>query len=351
MVYELFDPFAAILVVVSAVIYRKRWLPHWRTAAIVAVVSVPAGLSFVIAEALQHAPVASGQTLASVTFTVPLSTESLMAVAFLAVVGFAARRTRRRPTAVAGLAAAVLCALATAAYWEYERRTIGAGNGYYVDKTIQASVVVALVGLGSVGHLLRVPPRFSLRVPSRGMTGAVAGCVAILAAAVLTGSVYYGKPVFSYGLMKPGRHTTWERVWVSGRYIVPGDEDTLQFLDDHGMLGDGVPTLVIWSEDGQDNVDLSLTLSNLDHTAGRYGNQVYGLGPSAGLAGAGAGGTWTAAQTAALRAIEQDIATSPAPLTLVTANPALAAKLDAWAGAHPRARLTVRLMPGLPGPA
>jgi hypothetical protein len=352
MSYELFDPFAAVFVLLSLVIYRRRLIPHWRLLAGAVVVAVPAAASYIFAEYMQNALQAT-QTLLVTSKTEAMTKESLAAVVVLAVAGFAVARARRRQIAVGALAGSVLCGLAVAAYWLYQKHAIaaGAGNSYYFEKIVQAWVVLTLIGVGTAGHLLRLPRSAPFRIPSRGVAGAVTGCVAIAAAVVLTGSVYYGKPQFNYAEMKPGPHTTWERVWMSGDHINPGTADVLGYLNQRQMLGDGVPTLVIWSAGGQDNVDVSLQLADLNHAAGLYPDQIGGLGSSTGLSSAGESGPWTAADDAALTALEKSIAAAPVPIRLVTANASLAGKLEQWRAAHPAVRLSVVLAPSLPGPS
>jgi hypothetical protein len=352
MSYDLYAPFAAVFVVVSGVLYRKRWLPHWRMALVVAVLGLPAAGSYLIGEFLQHS-LQSGSSLLLTSFTVPMTKRSLAAVAVLAVAGFAVSRARRRPTAVAALAGTVLSGLGVAAFWLYQRHAISSGNSYYFEKTIEVWAVIALVGVGTFGHLLRMPAGLGarLRIPSGGLGGAAVGGVAIVAAAALTGSIYYGKPQFSYAEMKPGPHTTWERVWMSGVHIYPADADALGYLDQKGLLGDGVPTLVVWSDNAFDNLDLSLTLADLDHAAGAYPNQVNALATSNDFVTDGsARHPWTAGEKTALASLEQSIAASPVPLRVITSNGSLALDLVDWSAEH-HVKLTVLTDTALPGPS
>ena len=346
MTYELFAPFAVVLVVISGAVYRKRWLPHWRMAAIVAVVSVPAAVSEIIAA---HEAGLSSQGLAlSVGFSVPMTQRSLAIIAFLVVVGFIAQRARRRSSALVSASAVVLCGIGVVAFWAYQHEHLHTTT-YYFEKAVQAWVVIALVAVGTAGHLLRVPPRFGLRVPSRGLTGAVVGCVAIALALVATDSYYYGKPQFTYGSMKTGPHTTWERVWMSGLHIFPNNEKALAYLHGQNLLGDGVPSLVLWGSTDLDNINMSLMMATFNHDQGQIAAQVNGMGITDELFSAGEGGKpWTKAQKQALATLEKTLAAATVPLRFITSNASVAQKLEQWAAQNPQHHLTVLHLPDLP---
>lgn len=347
--YELFLPFAAVLVIASGVVYRNRWLPHWRMAAVVAVVAVPASLSEFAVAHTKGGLSATGQALA-IGFTVPMTDQSLLIIAALAVAGFAVRRARRRPSAITGLLSVLVCGAAVVAYWAYQHEKIHTTT-YYFEKTVQAWVVIALVSVGTFGHLLRLRAQGSTsRIPSRGLTGAVVGCVAIGLALVATDSYYYGKPSFEYSAkMKIGAHTTWERVWMSGLHIYPNNEKALAYLHAKGVLGDGVPTLVLWGSTDLDNVNMSLMLADFNHDEGQLTDQVNGLGITDELFSVGHyGAPWTKAQKQALASLEKTIAASPVPLRVIASNGAVAQKLEQWAAQNPQHHLTVIYLPDMP---
>ncbi len=338
--YELFAPFAALIIVVSAVIYRKRWWPYWRFAAIAAVIAVPAAVSEILvakASGLQ-----SSQAALNVGFTVPMTKRSLAAILLLAVAGFAVKRARRRPSAQAALVSMLGCGAAVFAFWAYQHATIHTTT-YYFEKAVQAWVVVALVGVGTAGHLLRRP-----KLPSRGLVGAALGCCALLAGIVATDSLYYGKLQFNYAKMKPGRHTTWERVWMSGNNIIPSNRDAMSTLLARGVLGDGQPTLVVWEDHVLENVNLTLALATLNHDDGLLSNQIYALNSAPNLNSVGTSGEWTATQQLALTTLENALLASPTKLRVIVGNSALAAQLEQWRAQHPDAGLKqVLLIPGL----
>jgi len=338
--YELFAPFAALIIVVSAVIYRKRWLPHWRLAVIAAVIVVPASLSELVVA--KQGGLQSSQAALNIGFTVPMTKSSLAVIGLLGVIGFAARRARRRPSAMAALISMLGCGAAVFAFWAYQHATIHT-TSYYFEKAVQAWVIVALVGVGTAGHLLRRPA-----LPSRGVVGAALGCCALLAGIVATDSFYYGKLHFSYAKMKPGRHTTWERVWMSGQYIRASDRDAMSTLLARGLLGDGQPTLVVWEDHVLENVNLSLALATLNHDDGLLSSQIYTLNDAPGLSSGSTAGTWSATQNASVAALEQTLAQSATKLRVIVGSASLAAQLEQWGAQHPDSGLKqVLLIPNL----
>jgi hypothetical protein len=336
--YELYAPFAAILVLVSGVVYRKRLTPHWRFAAIVAVVSIPAALSEYLAATTAGL---NGATLSTaIGFTIPFSTLALAVIALLSVVGFAASAARRRPSARAGLAATVLCGLALLAFMLYQQHTIHT-TSYYFPKAVQAWVVIALVGAGSAGHLLSRPA-----LPHRGAAGAVLGLGALVLGIAATGSYWWGTPT----LTRVGQDGTawsvhdgpWASVWVTGTWIYPPTIASLTELNSRRLLGDGVPTIAVVYESASDNVNLSLQLAVLNRDAGTMSNLVNGTPDAAALAGTDGlidagrnGAAWSAAQRDALSGLEAGIEQSPTPVRVIVGTQPLRTALTAWSATHP----------------
>lgn len=337
--YELFAPFAALIIVISAVLYRRRWLPHWKLAVGAAIVTIPVSLSELLSA--KQGGLQSSQAALAIGFTVPLTKQSLAIIAGLSVIGFAARTARRRPTAIAALAGSLLCGAAVLAFWAYQHATIHT-TSYYFEKAVQAWLIVALVGVGTAGHLLRRP-----KLPSRGVLGAALGCVAILAGFVATDSFYYGPIKFSYAKMKPGAHTTWARVWGSGHFIFPTNRSAMDTLLARGLLGDGVPTLTVWQDHTLENINLSLVMAALNHDDGAISPQIYQLNSAPDL-GVTADAGWTGQQDQSLTALEGVLAQSSTPLRVIVGNSTLAGKLEQWKVQHPGSGLRdVLLIPGL----
>jgi len=338
--YELFAPFAALIIVISAVFYRKRWLPHWRFALAATAVAVPASVSEIVAA--KAGGLQSSQAALALGFTVPMTKSSLAAIGLLSVIGFASARARRRPTALAALAGTLGCGIAVAGFYAYQHATIHT-TSYYYEKAVQAWVIIALVGIGTAGHLLRRPA-----LPSRGPAGLAVGCVALTAGIVLTDSFFYGPVKFNYEKMKTGRHTVWAQVWVAGDNIFPSNQDAMATLLKRGLLGDGRPTLVVWNDFTLENINLTLALATLNHDDGLISPQIYSLNGAPALSTVSGPGPWTAQQEASLVSLENMLAASKTPLRLIVGNSALAGRLEQWKAQHPSTGLDeILLIPKL----
>lgn len=326
--YELFAPFVALILVVSGWVYRKRWLPHWRLAVGAAVVTVPVSLSELVSA--KAGGLQSSQAALSIGFAIPMSGYSLAVIGVLSLAGFATTAARRRPSAMTALVSGAACGLAVIAFWAYQHATIHT-TSYYFEKAVQAWVIVALVGVGTAGHLLRRPP-----LPSRGAVGAALGACAVLAGFAATDSFWHGHIVFSYAQMKPGRHTTWGRVWASGQFIFPANRDAMSTLKARNLLGDGQPTLTVWENHNLENINLSLVMAALNHDDGLISPQIYQLNNLDDL-GTIPSGTLTGQQQANLEALEGILANSPTPLRVIVGDGTLARLLEQWGTQHPEA--------------
>ena len=341
--YELYAPFAALAIVISALVYRRRWLPHWKFALVVAVFAAPAALSEYLAASRGGL---NGAALSvSSGFTVPLTYQSLAIIALLCAAGFATRAARRRPSAIAGLAVTVLAGVAVLAYAAVQTQRLS--DSYYFQKTVQGWAVLALVSIGSAGHLLSRP-----RLPSRRVAGAALGCCAFVLGIVATDSFWFGPVHFKQvGLtMKTGRVTTLAAVWLSGKYIYPVNESYVDYLLQHRLLGDGVPTLAVVNPVSTNNTSLTLMMGVLNHDVGTYATQIYGLGVIADLTDAGKNGAaWTSAEQKSLVQLEQNIETTPAPMRVIVDTDPLRQELAAWSQSHPGKISELLYLPDMKG--
>jgi hypothetical protein len=326
--YELFAPFVALMLIVSGWIYRKRWLPHWRLAVAAAVVTVPVSISELVSA--KAGGLQSTQAALSIGFTTPMSWQSLVIIGALSLAGFATRAARRRPSAVAALIGGAACGLAVLAFWAYQESTIHT-TSYYFEKAVQAWVIVALVGVGTAGHLLRRP-----KLPSRGLAGAAVGLCAVLLGFAVTDPFWFGPIAFARTdtQMTPGPHSTWARVWTSGQFIFPSNRNAMATLKSRGLLGDGRPTLTVWHDADLENINLSLSMAVLNHDDGLIAPQIYQL---TGLQNLGTvqNGTLTAQQRTNLTALEGILAQSATPLRVIVGDSTFAGLLKQWQAQHP----------------
>jgi len=352
MTYELFAPFAAILIVVSFGIYRKRLLPHWKLILVVAVVTAPAALSEYLSA--NSAGLNTGTASQATGFTIPVSLLVLVVLGVLSLAGFGTSAARRRPSAVAGLIAVVFSGLAVLVYMFYSNPdNQPLGDIYYFQKFVQAWVVIMLVAIGSAGHLLRRPV-----LPARGVAGALAGCCAFVLAIGATHSYWWSASLtvqttdtVNSGVgWSPSASSTWASIWMNKKYIVPANINPLLHLSKKHMLADGVPTLAIIFPDQGSNVNLSLQLAALNRDAGQITTPINAglsytdcLVPDKSLCAAG----WTAAQDKGLAQLEASIEASPVPLRVIVDSDRLYSSLTAWSAAHPGKITTVLNMPGI----
>jgi len=272
----------AVLIAVSLVVYRRRLLPHWKMLLAVTVVAAPLALiQYAVADS---SGLNGGSALQATGFTIPLSWVVLTAAGVAALAGFATRAARRRPSAVAGLASAVLCGLAVLAV-----QFFGDGGTYYPNKFIQAWVLVMLVGAGTFGHLLRRPA-----LPARGWSGALAGTCAFVLAIGATHSFWwstdFNAPLVAStnpnggGDWAPSASSSWAGWWMARQHM-PSYANPYQNLADQNMLADNVPTIAIISPSAGDNVNFSLQLATFNRNTGTMSPVLYGTArdPNAGL--------------------------------------------------------------------
>jgi len=115
------------------------------------------------------------------------------------------------------------------------------------------------------------------------------------------------------------------------------------------MVGDGVPTVVIWNDHTLSNVNLSLTLAVLNHDDGLIYAPVYEIGGAPGLTSAGSTGPWTDQQLQSLDALEKAISDSPVRLRVVVRSTQLSERLNGWLEDNPQVKADIVLIPDLPG--
>jgi hypothetical protein len=343
--YQLFLPLALVLVASSALVYRKRWLRHWKPVLLVAVLTTPVALVPII---VSETAGLSSSSLAVVTgFTIPMTRQSLAIMAALLLLGAVSATARRRPTLWAAGIAVGGSGLAVVAFALYQHHTIGTTT-YYYEKAVEAWVVIALIGIGACGHLLKRIPK-----PGRRFTAVLASVLAALAAVVATGSVSYGAVQFSRPNWTLGPHTTWGVVWASAEQIYPSHAGAIGYLDQLHYLGDGVPTLVLFADDQTENTQLSLVLACMNHDVGAMANPVYALASTQGLADAPEADplvmhTLSDTQQQSLTTLEQSIKATPFPLRVLANDLTVATALEQYEAAHPGLHLNVIYLPKMP---
>jgi hypothetical protein len=350
MTYELFAPFAVILIAVSLFVYRKRLLPHWKPLLAVAIISAPMALS---EYAAAHQAGLNGSAAASQStgFTIPLSWAVLTVLGCFSVLGFAARPTRRLPSARAGLIAVLLSALAVLALVVYVQPA-ALVNIYYFQKVVQAWAVVMMVGAGFFGHLLRRP-----RLAVSGWKGLGIGVCALLLAIGGTRSFWWSADLNQPAVYPandpnqgaswaPSASSTWASVWMVDGFK-PDNINPLATLEHEHQLLTGIPTITVIYNDAGSNVNLSLQLSVLNQNAGlmsavNYGttaDQYRGLSSAAGLVCTGSNvateASWSPQVLKNLAQLEAGIKAVGVPIRVIVSTPALQSVLEQWGAQNP----------------
>ena len=346
MTYELFAPFAAILIAVSLYVYRKRLLPHWKALLVVTVVSVPLALSEYVAA---HAAGLNGSATAtqSTGFTIPLSWAVLTVLGCASVLGFAAHAARRLPSARAGLIAVLLSALAVLAYML--KQTEPLAELYYFQKFVQAWALIMMVAAGTFGHLLRRP-----RLAASGWRGLGVGVCVFLVAIGATRSFWWSASLnqpatYPAGDLNqgaswaPSASSTWASLWIDNGFR-PDNIGPLAILQSEHQLANKIPTITVIYDGGSSNVDLSLQLAVLNQDAGLMGPVVYpttadqyrGLNSAGGLVCAGTNeADWAPQLKKNLAELEAGIKAVGVPIRVIVATPTLRSVFEQWGAQNP----------------
>jgi len=357
--YEGFAPFAAILIGVSLVIYRRRLLPHWKPLLAVTIVSVPMALSEYIAA--QEAGLSGTSAAQATGFTILLSWIPLTVIGAASLLGFATPAARRRPSAVAGLSVTLLSASAVLAYLLDAKQPLA--DDYYFQKFVQAWVVIMMVTAGSFGHLLRRPV-----LPNRGLAGFGVGLAAFALAIVATHSFWWSARLNTPptpandpnvgASWSVGESSTWASMWMSKCCKVPDNITALGNLATEHQLANGIPTIaVVYGGNGaSSNVNLSLQLAVLNGDAGNMSAVIYGsatdqyrgLNATADLADVGRNGAaWTVQKRHELAELEAGIKAVGTPVRVIVVSRPLQAALTAWGRGTPSAIHDVLYEPGI----
>lgn len=329
--YSLFIPLVGVAAAVGAVVYRQRlWRHRWLTLPVMAVAGLVAVTPLALPQLLYHFD--AGEHLALYGFIVPVPKRTLIFIAAIAGAGLALAAVRRLPRLRALVGMLVAATGLVAAFWLYQKITIGATQ-YYVYKMMQALLVFYLAAAGTL--LLRI----RVARPTRRVVEAAASAAALVAAVALSGAAFFSPLQFRYVDMRPGPDTNWGAVWAQGRQIWGPYEPTIAALDRAGYLGDGTPTVVVFDNNGLLNVHVTLVAAVANHQLGTYFGDVYRLIDVNNLVHVKQ--PPSPAARAGLAALERLIQRSPGPVRVIVSDPWVAGELRAFGA-------TVVYMPNLP---
>jgi hypothetical protein len=315
--YSLFLPLIGVAVAVGLVVYRQRlWRHRWLTVPVMAVAGLVAATPLVLPQLLFHFD--AGKQLALFGFIVPVPKRTLLFLAAIAAVGLTVGAVRRLPRLRVLAGTLVVATGLVAAFWLYQKVTIGATQ-YYVYKLMQALVVFYLVAAGTLVLRIRVVRRPGLLVR------ATASAAALVAAVALSGAAFFSPIQFRYVDMRPGPDTNWGAVWAQGRLIYGPYAPTIAALDRAGYLGDATPTLVVFDNNGLLNVHVTLVAATANRQVGLLNTQVYGMSAVSGLVGVKQ--PPSAKALAGLAALEDVVRSGPSQIRVIVSDPWVATQL------------------------
>jgi hypothetical protein len=272
----------------------------------------------------------------------------LVVFALAALSAMVTRNGRRSPSWRVACFSVIWCCALTAAMCCYAYLKVGEST-YYCEKLIEGVWVVSLACFGAVGTLLK--PDLAIggtRRFGRGPVNAAAGTLAAVAAAVLVGVIPLAPTAMANGA--PAQNVTWGAAWRDG-FISSDFSAPLATLAKHRMLGDGVPTIVVFDDWGQTNWRVSMFNAALNHDRGIITDRAIdaimnsnGLGT---LKLPESGNPIPAKDESSLANLESLIKSSHVPLRIVVSNRDVADYLRAFGAADPGLKLKVVQLTGL----
>lgn len=337
--YTLFAVFAALGIVASAVFHWGRLRRH-------AALVIPVTAIFGVLLSLWYLIPASlgtetGKKLNAGGWILPMPRGLLLAATGLVAVAVFTPSIRRSPRL--RILAAVFFGgwVFMAGMWIVNMNLVGFGS-YYFQKVVYTLAMIGFITAGAA--LVHLRPRRWSALRTRSGTFA-ASAAAVVVAVLLSGAVPWNTIKYN-GDHNPGIDTTWSRVWA-GRKIYAATSGTLSYLVDRGMVGDGVPTLVLFSPNGGANAQMSITMSVLNHDLGKTWWQAYQAEMN-GLIGAG-DGELSAVDEAAFQEFLESLKLTTWPLRILVNDEGAAKKLEKFAAANPGLSLDVRFLADMPG--
>ncbi len=265
----------------------------------------------------------------------------LAAFALAALSAAITRNGRRSPAWQVASLSLLWCGALTAAMCCYAYSTVGATT-YYCEKLIEGVWVVSLTCFGAVGILLKPGPRLgsSRRFGRRAEN--LAAALATTVAAVLSGAIPLAPAQMTDWV--PRQDVTWGSAWRAG-FVSSDLAVPLTAVAKHRMLGDGVPTLILYADWGQSNWRLSMFDAALNHDRGlitdRAIDQLAGSNGLATMRLPKPGAPLPDKDRKSLANLEDCVKRSRVPLRIIVWNRDLADHLRAFGAADPHLRLNV----------
>jgi hypothetical protein len=361
--YNLFVVLAGIMVLAAAVVYRARLLQHRLFVAVAAVLT--AGIALLPTIVAEFSGFNTGSQIKLGGYAIPLARSPIAGLVLITLAVMVTRAGRRSPVWRVVVAQMVVCSAVVGAFGVYLHFTTGTA-GYYFEKALAGIFVMGLVGFGACGYFFR-PTRWqpSTTRVSRWRTDLAPGVAAMLIAGTVLGGVQWGLP------NQNGRSELAQSfigTWSSG-HVASSTGKLAQRLDAAGLMEDGVPSLIFYTNSGIGNWRLSYLNAVLSHHAGQLGKTDYAIlkadavvkddkaaKDDKAVADKAVVDDKTPADKrvitdADLREgvgiVEGAIRMSPVPLRVITSDAWFADQMWAFGAANPQLGLTVLLRPDL----
>jgi hypothetical protein len=333
--YNLYAPMIVLGLLTACVVYHRRLRQYWRFSVVCAVVACAVAF-YQSALSLLSGFNAQAQTLTGGK-RLPVSLPLLLMLALLIVATMAGAVLRRLAACRMMAAQVAVAAAVVIAFGAYQIASRG-HTSYYYDKLLMAGYVVCLIGLGSVSIALRRLP-----APSRprGSLTLLREVPLALAAAVVALNIV---AVSQWGMRSVGGGgAAWRRtpltVWNAGNVTALTGRSMTALARAH-LLGDGVPSLVLYSDLGIANWRDSFLDATFNRDLGEMKKPIDAIlharvgGPPLGAAVTRAG----------LRHVLVALRESPFRVRLVVWEPTLARELEKMIAANPDVRAAVLVL-------
>ncbi|GLZ77384.1 hypothetical protein Afil01_21910 [Actinorhabdospora filicis] len=328
--YTLFVPLAAVGVLAALVTGWGRVKRHWKAAVACAVVF--GGIALVQPVVWLVKDFKTDTQLQATGFIQPVPTLLLFGLSAVAGVGMwgVLRRSPRLKVLLAMCAAGWAM---TAVMYLYTTATMGSPT-YYYHKMPQ--MLLVLLVIAAAPALAKI--RFRWRRPR------VAAVALAVAAVLLVGAVPIAKTRYNAAKHLLGSDTSWGQVWASGR-IHSGMAAAFAYLDGRGLLTDGVPSVLLYTDSGVQNKQASLVMSMLNRNMGLVADNAYGV-KGDDIVGTHAPLTEDSATVKYFTQVT--LRQAKAPLRVITNDADVARYVGDFAAANSSLGITVLLLPDLP---
>jgi len=339
--YNLYGAVASLAIIGAAFVYRRRLLRHWLFAAVTAAVAVPIALLPSVLGFFSPFSESSQIDAGGSVFTI---SSILLAGLALVLVSSMATRTGRRSAVWRALTAQLaLTAVAAVAVGLYQDATLG-HTSYYFYKILCAGYVICLVGFGAAGLLLKpVGPKESARRQPRRRVELLPSLYAAAVAATLSFVFLAGSAIVQGA--QPS--ASWLHSWWSGR-VTSNVWPALDVLDRAHVLGDGKPTVILYSNWGPGNFFVSNFAGTLNRDLGVTATTVDTVYNNTGPIMGSGDSRYNRVRLADDIALERSIVSGGARhLSVIVSDRDLDVMLRSFAVAHPSLGLTVIYLPEL----